>query len=161
MQQEIDDFDFPWALDGILFVRPVLFIGDFTGGEDEKGTLFMDRIIVEVFPDLATANATPLDTTNPGGIPGAPVTVIPGDANGDGSVDLLDLDILGTNFGTSPATFAQGDFNGDNTVDLLDLDILGTNFGAGGTPVPEPTTALLALGGIATLLIRRRFHGIL
>ena len=44
-------------------------------------------------------------------------------------VDLLDLDILGSNFGTSPATFAQGDFNGDNVVDLLDLDILGANFG--------------------------------
>ncbi|MEO0530949.1 MAG: CotH kinase family protein [Planctomycetota bacterium] len=55
---------------------------------------------------------------------------LPGDANGDGAVDLLDLDILGANFGASPATLAQGDFNANNVVDLLDLDILGSNFGA-------------------------------
>lgn len=59
-----------------------------------------------------------------------------GDANGDGSVDLLDLDILGSNFGLTPATLAQGDFNGDGTVDLLDLDILGSNFGANGELLP-------------------------
>lgn len=54
----------------------------------------------------------------------------PGDANRDGSVDLLDLDILGSNFGVEPATWGQADFNRDGRVDLLDLDILGTNFGA-------------------------------
>lgn len=53
------------------------------------------------------------------------------DYNGDGSNDLLDLDILGRNFGKSPATFAEGDSNGDNRVDLLDLDVLGANFGGG------------------------------
>ena len=80
-------------------------------------------------------------------------TVLLGDANDDGTVDLLDLDILGTNFGTSPATFAQGDFNNDNVVDLLDLDILGTNFGAmasSGSSVPEPTAALLLILAIGT-----------
>jgi hypothetical protein len=71
---------------------------------------------------------------------------LPGDANGDGTVDLLDLDILGANFGLSPATFAEGDFNGDNVVDLLDLDILGGNFGATApaNAVPEPTSLLMA-----------------
>lgn len=77
-------------------------------------------------------------------------TPLPGDANSDGSVDLLDLDILGSNFGSTPATFAQGDFNEDGTVDLLDLDILGSNFGAGtSTTIPEP----LSLGMVAALLV--------
>lgn len=80
---------------------------------------------------------------------GVTVVQLPGDANNDGTVDLLDLDILGTNFGLTPATFAQGDFNGDNVVDLLDLDILGTNFGntaSSSAAVPEPgSLALLAL----------------
>lgn len=72
-------------------------------------------------------------------------TQLPGDANGDGTVDLLDLDILGSNFGSSPATFATADFNGDNVVDLLDLDILGSNFGASNSAsaIPEPSTAVI------------------
>lgn len=52
------------------------------------------------------------------------------DYNGDGVSDLLDLDILGSNFGLKGgATFEQGDANDDGNVDLLDLDVLGGNFG--------------------------------
>lgn len=84
---------------------------------------------------------------------------LPGDANGDGSVDLLDLDILGSNFGvTGTGTFATGDFNGDTNIDLLDLDILGSNFGntSGALAVPEPTSlAIAAMLGIATAFRRR------
>ena len=113
-------------------------------------------------------------------------TPLPGDANSDGKVDLLDLDILGLNFGSSPATFADGDFNGDGIVDLLDLDILGSNFGLMGyaergvidinaieaiggqeftdapfsrataSSVPEPTAALLALLAIGAAATTRR-----
>ena len=70
---------------------------------------------------------------------------VPGDANGDGQVDLLDLDILGANFGAIDATIAEGDFNGDNVVDLLDLDILGQNFAtaAASRAAPEPANSLL------------------
>lgn len=85
------------------------------------------------------------------------VSVVPGDANGDGSVDLLDLDILGQNFGLTPATLAQGDFNGDGSVDLLDLDILGQNFGAmAATAVPEPSSLLLMLAAVTAVGCGRR-----
>ncbi|MEO0530149.1 MAG: SpoIID/LytB domain-containing protein [Planctomycetota bacterium] len=72
-----------------------------------------------------------------------------GDFNLDGSVDLLDLDILGANFGSSGVSSSEGDANGDGTVDLLDLDILGANFGesASSAALPEPQTAILALLG--------------
>ena len=60
-------------------------------------------------------------------------TLLPGDANLDSVVDLLDLDILGTHYGmhnmSLDAVFADADFNGDSVVDLLDLDLLGMNFG--------------------------------
>ena len=35
----------------------------------------------------------------------------PGDANGDGKMDINDLTIVLTNFGTSGRTWSQGDFN--------------------------------------------------
>ncbi len=50
----------------------------------------------------------------------------PGDANGDGLVNLADLQVLLFNFGTiGPA----GDVDGDGDVDLDDLSILLFNFG--------------------------------
>ena len=78
---------------------------------------------------------------------------LPGDANGDGSVDILDLDILGMNFGKiGGSAYSDGDFNGDGNVDLLDLDILGANYGAmASTAVPEPSALLLALTGLVLL----------
>lgn len=86
--------------------------------------------------------------------------LLDGDANGDGNVDLLDLDILGSNFGLmGGATVAQGDFNADGNVDLLDLDILGSNFGAtinNSTSIPEPTSLAGLLAALGTLLFRRR-----
>ena len=82
------------------------------------------------------------------------------DFNGDGAVDLLDLDILGSNFGM-PGDGSTGDANGDGTVDLLDLDILGSEFGmsaANGTAIPEPAAALLALVAATSFGLRRRSH---
>ncbi len=55
----------------------------------------------------------------------------PGDADGDGDVDLDDFVILKNNFGTAAgATCAEGDFDGDGDVDLDDFVLLKNNFGA-------------------------------
>ncbi|MFW6153672.1 MAG: dockerin type I domain-containing protein [Planctomycetota bacterium] len=86
-------------------------------------------------PALATATdmvGTPRDPATPsvGCYEYAPVTVVPGDADGDGDVDLDDFAILKTHFGTpSGATRDQGDFDGDGDVDLDDFVILKTHFG--------------------------------
>lgn len=70
------------------------------------------------------------------------------DFNGDGVVDLLDLDILGANFGQA-STMASGDANGDGVTDLLDLDILGATFGVtAAVSVPEPTGLALVLAAL-------------
>jgi probable HAF family extracellular repeat protein len=80
----------------------------------------------------------------------------PGDANGDGQVDINDLTIVLANFGQTGTTWSQGDFTGDGTVDIDDLTIVLTNFGYGvgaASParVPEPSAlALLALAACAT-----------
>jgi len=51
----------------------------------------------------------------------------PGDASGDGMVDLADLNLVLANFGTANSA---GDANGDGTVDLADLNLVLGNFGA-------------------------------
>ncbi len=94
----------------------------------------------------------------------------PGDANGDGMVNLADLQILGDNWQSTTASWAEADFTGDNTVNLADLQIIGDNWGFGVSPdvsfdealagvvIPEP--ASLALWGvIVPLLLRHRRHG--
>ncbi len=89
-------------------------------------------------------------------------TPIPGDFNGDGSVNGLDLNILSDNFGTgSGATLGTGDANDDGAVNGLDLNIVSDNFGtslpAAAAAVPEPTSiALIALGGIAACFPARK-----
>jgi hypothetical protein len=106
----------------------------------------------EAFPDfgyspLLTIDFTPADLTN-----------IPGDANGDGVVNVGDLGILAGNYGMlEGATWAMGDFNGDGKVNVGDLGILAGNYGFGAAEsasVPEPMTlTLLTFGG---LFLRRR-----
>jgi probable HAF family extracellular repeat protein len=83
---------------------------------------------------------------------------VPGDANGDGKVDINDLTIVLSHFGESKQTWSAGDFNGDGKVDINDLTIVLANFGqsigvsAGSmlSAVPEPGALALLLA--ATLL---------
>jgi len=59
----------------------------------------------------------------------------PGDADGDGDVDLDDFTRLKVNFGlTAGATWDQGDFDRDGDVDLDDFTQLKNNFGIDTTP---------------------------
>lgn len=78
---------------------------------------------------------------------------LPGDADGNGTVDLEDFNVLKTNFGQSGA-WEQGDFTGDGTIDLNDFNVLKTHFGES-TTVPEPAAWLLAAMTLAVLFSRR------
>ncbi len=92
-----------------------------------------------------------------------------GDANGDGMVNLADLQILGDNWQSTTATWAEADFTGDGMVNLADLQILGDNWGIGvgsdlsfdqalsqvGAAVPEPASLSL-IGLMGLMLFRRR-----
>ncbi len=78
-----------------------------------------------------------------------------GDANLDSSVDVLDLSILATNYG-SIGLWSQGDYNSDGIIDILDLSILATNYGVTtqSISVPEPGMAGVLVVG-CLMMIRR------
>ncbi len=86
------------------------------------------------------------------------ITTTPGDANLDGYVDVTDLGILATNYGTvGGALWGDADFTGDGNVNVSDLGILATYYGT--VPpvqaVPEPSTICLILAAVGMFLIRR------
>ncbi len=83
----------------------------------------------------------------------------PGDATGDGKVDVSDLGVLATNYGAGTGYgWSSGDFTGDSKVDVNDLGILATYYGSGSavvTNAPEPDCIALLLGGLASLVLVR------
>jgi hypothetical protein len=87
--------------------------------------------------------------------------VLDGDTNGDGVVDIVDLNNVRNNFGSSgnPVLGDTAPFNG--TVDITDLNNVRNNFGAtlpgGANAVPEPSTwGLAACGALALGWVARR-----
>lgn len=89
------------------------------------------------------------------------VVALPGDYNGDGTVDTADYGVWKSNFGSSDMLAADG--NGDGLVDAADYAVWRDNLGAAlatdpqqlTTPVPEPPAAALAML-MGMILIRRR-----
>ena len=65
------------------------------------------------------------------------VTLLGGDATGDGEIDTHDLALLAGNFNTSPPVNVLADINGDNKVDIYDLALVGLNFGKKQSPWPS------------------------
>lgn len=81
---------------------------------------------------------------------------VPGDANLDLMVDLIDLSALASSFNQT-AGWAAGNFNTDTVVDLIDLSLLATNFGVDAPVVPAPASASM-MGLAAASLLRRSRH---
>ena len=87
----------------------------------------------------------------------------PGDANGDGKVDINDLTIVLSDFGQTGCAWSQGCMAATGKVDINDLTIVLANFGTtystGMAAVPEPGMwAFLAVGLpglIGYVMIRR------
>lgn len=86
--------------------------------------------------------------------------LIAGDANEDGIVDSQDAQALAENWLTSSgAKWYQGDFNDDGAVNDIDAMILATNWlktSSGSAAVPEPSSLVLLLAGLAAAIWGKR-----
>ncbi|MHB1037534.1 MAG: dockerin type I domain-containing protein [Pirellulales bacterium] len=88
----------------------------------------------------------------------APIVPEPGDVDKNGRVDIFDVAVLQRHYGmTSGATWAKGDFDGNGTVDIQDVAMMQVNYGHGvassPTPVPEPSSLVLAAMGVLGIVI--------
>ena len=74
---------------------------------------------------------TALDLTTMEGKPYQTITLLAGDVNGDGKINLTDLSIFKNNFGKtgSAVTNRLADITGDGKINLLDLGVFKNNFG--------------------------------
>ena len=88
------------------------------------------------------------------------LTILGGDANLDGKVDINDLTIVLANYNRIGMTWTQGEFTGDGTVDINDLTIVLANYGqsagaaadVGVGAVPEPSAVAVLASGLIGLL---------
>ncbi len=82
-------------------------------------------------------------TLGAGGITLNAVTLVAGDADGSGVIDLVDAGTIGANYKMpAPPAPTSADFNGDDSVNLIDLVLIGKNFGktAQIIDLPPPTS---------------------
>jgi len=80
---------------------------------------------------------------------------VPGDTNGDGDIDIVDLNNVRNHFGESEGPIAGDAYPFDGVVDIGDLNLVRNNFGGViPFPVPEPSSLILAVTAI--LLIAGR-----
>jgi hypothetical protein len=89
--------------------------------------------------------------------------IIPGDVDGNGTVNILDFNVIRDNLFNAATSRAQGDLNSDGQVNFTDFRLwksvasaeLLAEIGAFG--VPEPTSVALSLAaGVALVSLRRR-----
>ncbi|MBN2295239.1 MAG: hypothetical protein JXM70_22605 [Pirellulales bacterium] len=86
----------------------------------------------------------------------------PGDANRDGTVDVSDLGVLASHYGTgSGAEWGDGDFTGEGCVDVCDLGLLAAHYyedSSSVAGVPEPGCVAMLLCGFLSLILSRRLR---
>jgi len=97
------------------------------------GTMYSFGFVTDVAPGEGDVTLGMFKNNGPASLSGVSLVpaageACPGDANGDGMVDLADLNLVLANFGTNGS---DGDVNGDGVVDLADLNLVLANFGSG------------------------------
>ncbi|MHB8957718.1 MAG: putative Ig domain-containing protein [Pirellulaceae bacterium] len=69
------------------------------------------------------------------------ISIVPGDANDDGSTNFQDFVVVSNNFGQNSNGAGEGDFNGDGVTNFADFVILSNNFGTDQSELAQPNHA--------------------
>jgi hypothetical protein len=64
-------------------------------------------------------------------------TLVMGDTDSNGSVDLLDAAFIGANYGVDGALVPNGDLNRDSVINISDLVLVGSSFGMTSPITPQ------------------------
>jgi hypothetical protein len=115
---------------------------------------FNDRLVqLDPSTGALVAALERLGINGPSGLAFAETTAPtqPGDTNGDGRVDIADLNAVRNNF-LAAGVGVAGDANGSALVNIADLNLVRNHFGSeSSSPVPEPSGMVL-LAGLAVAL---------
>lgn len=85
---------------------------------------------------------------------GFPSSLLPGDANLNGIVDIADFNVWNTHKFTNTPAWCSGDFNANGVVDIADFNVWNAHkFQSSDavSTVPEPENALWLLWGLALM----------
>ena len=147
-----------WSIDGVAYLTETPSSPNFTAA---GGNWVFDNHPFYLIFDICQGGpfaSTGHNITQPLNMDIAYVNVCePGDANGDGRMDVNDLTIVLANYNQTGMSWSQGDFNNNGKVDVNDLTTVLANYNwtaavAGVLSVPEPAACTL-LSIAAALLI--------
>ncbi len=134
-----DDFATPASAIGWITSDASAALAAYLNAQIVAGAQAGDFVFLRLNADTTTPGSYKYYTVNSADSSDMPVLTIqtgpavqpsvPGDADGDGDVDLDDFVILKTTFGQHPLVDSRADFDGDGDVDLDDFVILKNNFG--------------------------------
>lgn len=65
------------------------------------------------------------------GTSNCPTSTVPGDVDGNGIVNIVDIGIIIDNYGSSPPIDIRTDLNGDGVINIVDIGIVIDNYGHG------------------------------
>ena len=149
----VEDFVLPQTEFALILRSPIAF-GDLAGNyfqtQNERPETAPELTIDTVWERVQAttsgyrAEAWAASTYRDGlGSPGYQPSAVPGDLNHDGLVNILDLVLAASQFGTTGPSAA--DLNGDNTVNIQDLVLIANALdnAAAAPAAKQPTAALV------------------